>query len=55
MQAYFMWFTTEHPKVFVLPEECREMLSAGSKLMTDIPKSTFLELVFPLLMKKGMS
>ena len=55
MQAYFIWFITEHPKIFIIPEEYREMLSAGSRLMAGIPKSTFLELLLPTLLKQGMT
>jgi len=52
-QAYFMWFMTEHPDVFVIPEQYLAMLSVGQKLMQDIPKSTFLEVMLPTLLKRG--
>ena len=54
-EAYFLWFMTEHPDVFVLAEEYRAMLSVGSNLLQGIPKNTFLEALLPVLLKRGYS
>jgi hypothetical protein len=55
MQAYYVWFIATYPRIFIIPEEYREMLTLGSTMMAGVPKSTFLEAAIRLLTRRGMT
>jgi len=57
IQAYFLWFMTQEPDVFVLPEYERSLIDRGSQLLEGIPegklKQMFFEGILPLLAQRG--